>query len=384
MEHVTVKTLVKIVAAPVRGAFGPGGPGSGSPGEVELSAPLRFDHMLDVDVSDRGTGISFSPATRFAHRSGDAVQALGSGIKLESPLDKNHEAGAAVINYMHASDDYQGPAKPDQWYGAPLSNAAGSLALTDAGGALVDALVYGSRQSNSSAHGTITSPEIAILEGDQGQGGCIVVVPGPGMVFGMPVSEPGKTRRSVGRFPDGADTDSNCDDFLTQGTTNLATSSAAGADNIKVTSVADFSTGQKIIIGTGTESESAAVESVGTAGGTTLGNATRSGARIIPVASAQGFNTGQTITIDNGKNTETAVVANVFTVRRRFGNFSNTPTDSVTVTRPLKYSHPAGVQVCGSGITLASPLTFSHEAGVQVSDNIPTPGQSNQYNRKPE
>ena len=379
-ELATVKSLIKIVAAPVRGAFGPGGPGSGSPGEVELSAPLRFDHMLDVDVSDRGTGISFSPATRFAHRSGDAVQALGSGIELGSPLDKNHEAGAPVINSQASSEE--GSAKPGQWYGAPLSNSAGSLALTDAGGALVDALVYGSRQSNSSAHGTITSPDIAILEGNQSQGGCIVVVPGPGMVFGMPVSEPGKTSRSVGRFPDGDDTDSNCDDFLTQGTTTLATSATAGALNIKVTSVAGFSAGQKIIIGAGTNSENAAIESVGTAGGTTLGNATRPGARIIPVANAQGFSIGQTITIDNGKNTETAVVANVFVARRRMGNVINAPTDSLTVTRPLKYSHPVGMQVSGSGITLASPLTKTHDAGVQVSDNIPTPGQPNSYKRK--
>jgi len=47
--------------------------------------------MLSVDVSDVGTGISFSPATRFSHVSGDALQALGSGIKLDSPLLKSYE-----------------------------------------------------------------------------------------------------------------------------------------------------------------------------------------------------------------------------------------------------------------------------------------------------
>ncbi|MFZ2287495.1 MAG: arabinofuranosidase catalytic domain-containing protein [Bacteroidales bacterium] len=381
MELVTVKKLIKVVEAPVRGAFGPGGPGSGSPGEVELSAGLRFDHMPDVDVSDRGTGLSFSPATRFEHRSGDAVQAYGSGIKLESPLDKDHESGAAVINSHDPSEE--GSAKPDQWYGVPLSNSAGSLALTDAGGALVDALVYGSRQGNSSAHGTITSPEIAILEGDQGQGGCIVVVPGPGMVFGMPVSEPGKTSRSVGRFPDGADTDSNCDDFLMQGTTTLATAATAGDVNIKVNSLAGFSAGQNIILGTDTNSERAVIESVGTAGGTTLSSAARSGVRIIPVASAQGFSTGQTITVDSGKNLETAVVGSVVTVRRRFGSSGNNPTDSIRVTRPLRYAHPVGAQVSGSGITLTAPLTLPYDAGTQVSDYLPTPGAPNKYIRKP-
>ena len=54
--------------------------------------------MLGVDVSDAGTGISFSPATQYEHKSGDAVQALGSGITLEIELDKSHEVGAAVVN----------------------------------------------------------------------------------------------------------------------------------------------------------------------------------------------------------------------------------------------------------------------------------------------
>ena len=104
MELVTVKRIINVVAAPSRGGFNMGGIGGGNPGEVELTAPLKFDHMLGVDVSDRGTGISFSPATRFAHKSGDAVQALGSGITLESPLDKDHEAGAAVINSKAPSE----------------------------------------------------------------------------------------------------------------------------------------------------------------------------------------------------------------------------------------------------------------------------------------
>ena len=54
--------------------------------------------MSGVDVSDVGTGISFSPATKFPHVSGDAVQALGSGITLDSPLVKGHAYGAAVVN----------------------------------------------------------------------------------------------------------------------------------------------------------------------------------------------------------------------------------------------------------------------------------------------
>ena len=73
--------------------------------------------------------------------------------------------------------DKQEFATTDQWYGVPLSATAGSVALMDAGSLVVDAMVYGSQQSNSSANGTITSPELATLEGDQSQGGCIVVAP---------------------------------------------------------------------------------------------------------------------------------------------------------------------------------------------------------------
>ena len=120
--------------------------------DVKLAAPLRFDHMQGVDVSDPGTGISFSPATKIAHTSGDVVQALGSGIALDRPLAKSHAYGAPVLNPSDATEGYHGPPAPNQWFGGPLSTSAGSIALLDAGGvAVVDAIVYGSQQSNSSA-----------------------------------------------------------------------------------------------------------------------------------------------------------------------------------------------------------------------------------------
>jgi hypothetical protein len=381
-ELVEIKRIIKTVAAPARGMFGPARSGNG-PGEVELSTPLRFDHMPDEDVSDKGTGITFSPATRFAHKSGDAVQAFGSGIRLGKALERSHEAGAAVVNPLSTSVGYQGAAKPDQWYGVRLSAAAGSIVLMNASGdAVVDAIVYGSQQSNSSANGTVTSPEIATLEGDQSQGGCMTVVPGSFSGFGQFIPAGGKSDKSVGRFPDGTDTDSNCSDFMLQKTITLATSSAAGATNIKVTSVAGFSTGQKIIIGTGRNSETTFIADIGTSGGSMVNSAIEAGTTVIPVASSEGFSAGQTITIDDGAKRETAVVASVTAVRRRFGSPGTIPADTIRVTGSLDYPHPAGAQVSGSGITLTSTLTLEHEAGAQVADNLPTPGAPNQYSKK--
>jgi hypothetical protein len=218
-ELVKVKSIVSVSLAPAGGGRGGrGGFGAGVGGEVELAAPLRFNHMSGINVSDAGTGISFSPATRFSHVSGDAVQALGSGITLDSPLAKSHEYGAAVVNSLATTGSYQGPPAPNQWFGNPLSTSAGSIALLGASGkVVVDGMVFGSRQSSSSANGTIASPEIATLEGVQSQGGCIVVVPsagrgGPGR--GAPPA--GATNRSAGLSSDGADTDNNCTDFQLQ------------------------------------------------------------------------------------------------------------------------------------------------------------------------
>jgi len=176
-EFAIVKTVTQASPATNGAGFGRRGGMGGAPGEVELAAPLTINHMAGIDVSSPGTGINFTPATRFAHRSGDAVQALGSGITLDKPLNNAHEPGAPVVNAAVASG-YQGPPAPNQWFGGALSPSAGSVALYDASGkVLVDAMIYGAQQSSSSANGTIASPELAVLEGDQGKGGCIVVVP---------------------------------------------------------------------------------------------------------------------------------------------------------------------------------------------------------------
>lgn len=379
-ELVRIKKLIKIVEAPVRGGFGQGGQVR-EPGEVELETPLKNNHIADVDVSCKGTGISFSPATRFEHKSGDAVQALGSGITLTTSLENNHESGAAILNPKVISSGYQGTAKPDLWYGLPLSVTAGSIALMDNNLTVVDAVVYGSQQSSSSANGTITSPELATLEGDQSQGGCIVVSPASGRSFFLFSANIKQDDRSVGRFPDGADTDSNCSDFFLQSTTSLQVSAAKGSENIKVASVPNLSAGQQIIIGDGNGCETAVIAEVGTSGATTVSAATKPDATAIPVVGVEGFSVGQNITIDSGNKLEKAVIALVVPSRRRFGRTDNSPSDTIKVVTPLTLAHDLGAQISGSGISLTTALTNTHDKGAQVAGSVPTPGKPNQYKK---
>src|SRR6185312_13142105 len=145
-------------------------PGTG----LELEAPLKFTHSANLPFSDRGTGITFEPATAFAHSSNEPIQALGTGIQLDSPLGNSH--GVEVV-------------------------------LRDAAGLVVDSLNYGLEVDPWAAEGfqgntpTETSgcraPAVSLGGGGNGR----------------PAAAINEPSRSVGRFPDGADTDSNCEDF---------------------------------------------------------------------------------------------------------------------------------------------------------------------------
>jgi hypothetical protein len=342
---------------------------------VTLTAPLKLPHTAGVDVWGRGTGISFAPATRFAHRSGDAVQALGSGVVLDRPLSRAHPYGAPVQGAATANEGYQGPA-PQQWFGGTLFITGGSIALTDPSGRVVmDAIVYGSQQSNSSANGYITSPELATLEGVQHQGGCMAIVPGAGSgpataTIAAAAAAPGAPNRSIGRFPDGRDTDSLCTDFVVQPATTLPEGASAGASNIKVAGVAGFAAGQTVMIGSGAASETAVIAGVGTAGSTRSSAATIVEATVIPVAATAGFVVGQSITIDSGANQESATIALVQGGRGGA---------RLTVAVPLKIAHPVGTPIAGSGISLRAPLTRAHANGAIVTTELPTPGAANAY-----
>jgi hypothetical protein len=357
------KELTTVTSVGTAGATGTG---------VDLAGPLRFDHRTGIDVSDVGTGISFSPPTKFPHLSGDAVQAMGSGVTVDRPLAKGHAYGAPVANGRVVTAGYQGLPAPNQWFGGTLSTRAGSIVLLDASGAVVvDAIVYGSQQSNSSGNGTIASPEIAVLEGDQGHGGCIVVAPGPAGGLGV----------SCGRFPDGHDTDSNCTDFLVQSATTLSAASSAGASNIKVASVNDFVAGRSVLIDAGVNLETAVIAAVGTAGATTVNTATDAGATVISVASAAGFSAGQAIAIDSGASRETAVVVSTTRGGRSGPGGGAARGATITVATPFTRRHAAGAQVSGTGITLTTSLTRAHDSGAPVADIAPTPGAANRYFR---
>ncbi len=347
------KEIVKVASVGAGGTDGTG---------IELKDPLRLDHAAGVVISDVGTGISLSPATRFPHRSGDAVQALGSGITLDRPLSRGHAYGAPVLDTEATKAGYQGGPAPNQWFGNVLSPSAGSIALMDANGsAVVDAMVYGSQQSNSSANGTITSPELATLEGDQAGSGCIVAV----------AQRVGQAGFSAGRYPDGEDTDSNCRDFHVPSFTTLAVASAPGANNLKVASVEGFRAGQTIWIDPDENLERATIAIVGTPGATTTDSATAVGATLIPVTHPFIFRPGQSIVIGEGAKQETEVVA--------AGATRGAP--GIPVELPLKFAHAAGTQVAGSGITLTSALMRPHAGGAQITDSLPTPGAPNSYAR---
>jgi len=342
---------------------------------LDLAASLKFNHAANIPFSARGTGISFQPATAFAHSSNEPVQPLGTGIKLDKPLAGEHAIDAVVRDARVTTAGYQGTPAPNWWFGGPelasnvpffdrtISLREGSMVLRDAAGLVVDSLNYGGLIDPWAAQGYQATSGAA-------QNGCFV--PEPGLPHGFePASAPGAMNRSVGRFPDGLDTDSNCNDFLLQAATALAAASARGATNVKVTSVTDLSAGQEVLVDIGEDMETAVIATVGTPGATTVRAASTAGATVISVASVFGFSPGQTITIDSGANSETTVVVST--------NFWGEAT--ITVGAPLTLAHASGTPVSGTGITFTSALSRAHGVGAQVARSLPTPGASNRYFR---
>jgi hypothetical protein len=345
-------------------------PGTG----LDLAAPLKFNHASNLPFSDRGTGITFEPATTVAHISNEPVRPLGTGITLSAPLSHDHAIHAAVRDAAVRTAGYQGSPKPNQWFGGPalsttltlfgrytLQENEGSMVLRNADGLVVDSLNYGGLVDPWAAQGYQA-------ESGSTASGCYVTAPG-GSASGRFGSErPHATDTSVGRFPDGADTGSNCADFRVSPATSLAAPAQAGATNIKVASVAHFAPGQTIRIGSGANLDTAVINTIGTAGATQTTAATAAGATEIPVATIAGFHPGQSISIGDGAGDETAVIASVNRFER-----------SISVSGPLSQAHASGTQVAGTGITLAAALTHEHAESTPVTGSPATPGAPNHY-----
>jgi len=352
---------------PGRGPFGPGEDvGTG----LELAEPLKFDHSANIPFSVRGTGIDFKPATAFAHSSNEPVLPLVFSITLDRPLVSDWGIDEVVRDEKVKNAGYQGARKPDQWFGGPaLAASAGCMVLRDAQGNVVDGLNYGGLVDPWMAEG---------YQAVSGTGANGSYVPSPGMVRGFrPGSLGEQPDRSAGRYPDGYDDDDNGHDFLLQHTMALALGAEAGASNVKVTSVVNFSVGQPCIVGLGANAETATIAVIGTAGGTKLEGGVDAGVTEIPVAGVAAFEAGQKITVGD----EAAVVASVVVRRRGFGNRGGAA-DSIVLSAPLKQGHAAGTEVSGTGIILARPLARAHEGGTPIASNLPTPGEPNQYIRK--
>ena len=165
------------------------------PGIVEIDEPLSMDQIAGVDVWTPGTGIEFTPALKHDHTSGDAISAPAAPVALDGS------------------------------YSYTYSTRAGAIALYH-GDVLVDAVIYGSKQSNSSANGTITRPDLAVLEGEQSQGGCQAVAPQARMQFGRNMEPAPMPSQSLIRFPDGKDNDAMCE-------IRISESPTPGSQNIR-------------------------------------------------------------------------------------------------------------------------------------------------------
>lgn len=341
-------------------------PGTG----LSLAAPLRFNHAANLPFSDRGTGITFEPATKFVHVSDEPVRALGAGITLDRPLAKDHPVNSVVHDEKVTTAGYQGQPKPDQWFGGPelttrylqfgrvIPINEGSLVLRDATGVLADSLNYGGLSDPWAAKGYQA-------ESGEREEGCFVTSPESNA--SGPMSAAVNVNRSAARVTDGADSDSNCTDFLVAPASVLPYGATPDNTALKVASIAGFRSGDKVIIGFGADSERAVIKNVGTGGATMTSAGVSAGATSIPVTSPFGFENGQEISVGNGPDSEAATIASI--------KRSNPP--ALMLAAPLGHEHNSGSQVSGTGLRLASALTRAHPAGSQVGVNLPTPGAPN-------
>ncbi len=146
----------------------------------------------------------------------------------------------------------------------------------------------------------------------------------------------------------------------------LGADAPAGATNIKVTSVANISVGDKIrldIDSVGHGIETVTVAKVGTqATRSNLIAEVNAGATNIKVRRAEGFAIGDTVNVGTPANLETVTVSSV--------GSSGPAGSGIEISPVLAKTHIATETVMdlGSGLDLAAPLKFSHASNMPFSD----------------
>ena len=146
----------------------------------------------------------------------------------------------------------------------------------------------------------------------------------------------------------------------------LAADAPAGAANIKVTSVADITAGDKIrldIDSAGHGIETVTVKSVGTqATRTNLSAAASAGATNIKVRNVNGFKVGDRIDVGTPANKETVTVTAI--------GIPGPAGPGLHFTPVLAQAHINSETVIdpGTGLDLAAPLQFNHAANLPFSD----------------
>ena len=146
----------------------------------------------------------------------------------------------------------------------------------------------------------------------------------------------------------------------------LAADAPVGATNIKVTSVANVSVGDKIrldIDSVGHGIETVTVTNVGTeAHHTNLAANASAGATNIKVRNGNGFAVGDKLTIGTPANRETVTITAVGT--------SGPAGSGLDFIPALAQAHidSEGAVVAGTGLELAAPLRFNHAANLPFSD----------------
>ncbi len=225
---------------------------------LDIEEPLKFFHSANMPFSCNGSGISFTPASKYDHSSNEPVLALIYEIELNEPLKQHHPIDEIISDASVVEAGYQGNRPADQLFGGPALGRMGNMALYDASGNVVDCLNWG----------TVVDPMLS--EGFHGQSGLdeygnyihLRVEPeNRGWMSAGPVSV--MPDLSTGRYPDGSDSDDNMADFKFQLSTNLQEAAPAGAQQIVIAETPGIRIGHRFYLGSGADCEEVRVALIG-------------------------------------------------------------------------------------------------------------------------